>query len=83
VTAIALCRAGDAVTGARLVGAMIGHGHLPRRNARRTLEDALGHDLERELTVGRALSITQAGQMAIEALGTALGALDELEGSAP
>ena len=82
VTAIALCRAGDAVTGARLVGAMIDHGHLPRRNARRTLEDALGDDLERELALGRALSITQAGQVAIEALDAAVIALDEREGAA-
>lgn len=77
VTAIALSRAGDPVTGARLVGAMIGHGHLPRRNARRTLEDALGDGLERELARGQALGITQAGQLAIEALGAAIDRLGE------
>ena len=45
VTAIALSLAGDAQTGARLVGAMIENGHLPRRIAQRELEAALGDDL--------------------------------------
>lgn len=77
VTAIALCRTDDAATGARLVGAMISHGHLPRRNARRALEEALGDDLDQELDLGRPLSITQAGQLATEALGAAIERLEE------
>jgi predicted ATPase/class 3 adenylate cyclase len=67
VTAIALTRAGDAPTGARLIGSMIKHGHLPRRNARRELESALGDDLDDLLVIGSSLSITQAGRVAIEA----------------
>jgi len=72
VTAIALSRAGDARTGGKLVGSMIEHGHLPRRNARRELEAALGDELDDLLVLGRALSITQAGNLAIEALDRAI-----------
>ena len=72
VTAIALCRAGDPQTGARLVGSMIEHGHLPRRNARRELETALGNDLVDFMASGRSLSITRAGYVAIEALEAAI-----------
>ncbi len=72
VTAIALSRAGDAQTGARLVGAMMEIGHLPRRNAQRDLEAALGDDLDHFLDLGRSLSVTQAGHLAIGALDRAL-----------
>ncbi len=72
VTAIALSRAGDAMTGARLVGGMIEHGHLPRRNAQRELESALGDRLDDLLELGRGLSVTQAGHLAIGALDGAL-----------
>ena len=72
VTAIALSRADDAQTGARLVGAMVENGHLPRRNARRALEAALGDDLDDLLEFGRSLSITQAGYLAIGALSEAI-----------
>ena len=46
VTAITLCRADDAPTGARLIGSMIAHGHLPRPNALSAVERALGDDLQ-------------------------------------
>jgi predicted ATPase/class 3 adenylate cyclase len=72
VTAIALSRTGDARTGGRLVGAMIENGHLPRRNARSELETSLGDDLEDLLAMGRSMSITQAGNLAIDALDQAI-----------
>jgi hypothetical protein len=77
VTAIALSRAGDAQTGARLVGAMIARGHQARRNARRTLEDALGDELEGQLALGSTLSITEAGHLAMEALDAAIDRMEE------
>ena len=72
MTAIALSRADDARTGARLVGSMIENGHLPRRNARRELEAALGDDLDDLLEFGRSLGVTQAGRLAIGALDEAI-----------
>jgi predicted ATPase/class 3 adenylate cyclase len=72
VTAIALSRADDARTGARLVGAMMENGHLPRRNARRELEAALGDHLDDLIELGRSLSVTQAGHLAIGALDEAI-----------
>jgi predicted ATPase/class 3 adenylate cyclase len=72
VSAIALCRAGDADIGARLVGAMIDNGHLPRSNARRALEVAFGtRDLEPYLATGTGLGITAAANIAIDALNAA------------
>jgi len=73
VTAIVLCRAGDAETGARLVGAMIDNGHFPRPNARRALERALDtDDLGPFLSNGAGLGITRAAHIAIEALSDAI-----------
>ena len=77
VTAIALCRAGDATTGAHLVGAMRANGHEVRRNARRTLEDALGEELERHMAEGASLGITQAGRVAVDALDAAIARTEE------
>ena len=72
VTAIALSRAGDARTGARLLGSMIENGHIPRRNAARELESALGDDLDEFMAMGSSLSVTQAGRLAIDALERAI-----------
>ncbi|NND74818.1 MAG: adenylate/guanylate cyclase domain-containing protein [Ilumatobacter sp.] len=72
VTAIALTRGGDAETGARLVGSMIGHGHRPRANARHALESALGDRLDVHQAAGMHLSVTQAGHIAIDALDAAM-----------
>lgn len=72
VAAIALCRGGDAETGAKLVGAMIGHGHLPRSNATAALERALGDDLAFHQSLGTTLSVTQAGHLALEAIQSAI-----------
>ena len=71
VTAIALCRSGDAETGAKLLGAMVGSGHMPRENATQVLRDALGERFERHQTSGSMLSVTQAGHLALEALAAA------------
>ena len=72
VTAIALSRAGDARTGARLLGSMSANGHIPRRNAARDLESALGDELDEVMAMGRSLSVTQAGRLAIDALERAI-----------
>ena len=74
---ITLSRADDASTGARLVGAMLANDHQVRANARRTLEDALGDDLEDQLALGRTLSITQAAHLALGALEAAIDRLEE------
>lgn len=72
VTAIALCRAGEAKTGARLVGAMIGNGHLPRENAVRALAAELGESVEAHQMSGMSMSIAEAGQVALKALEAAI-----------
>jgi len=51
---------------------MIENGRLPRRNARSELEASLGDDLEDMLAMGRSMSVTQAGNLAIEALDQAI-----------
>ncbi len=76
VTAIALCRAGDPVSGARLVGAMIANGHHPRANAVKALEDSLGDKLQGCLAAGRPLAISVAAVDGIKALTLAI---EELE----
>ena len=77
VTAIALSRAGDARTGARLLGSMIENGHIPRRNAMHELEAALGDELADLMVVGQSLSVTQAGRLAIDTLERAIA--DQLD----
>ncbi len=76
VIAIALVRCGDPDTGARLIGAMTANGHLPRRNALRALEDALGDELGLKMAAGRLLTISEAAQEAASALDAAVAALD-------
>ena len=78
VTAIVLCRADDAATGAQLVGAMIANGHMPRPNARRALEKAFATtDLEPHFAPGHDLSITEAARIAIDALTAAIARTSE------
>lgn len=72
VAAIALCRGGDAETGAKLVGAMIGNGHLPRANATAALDRALGDDRALHQSLGAMLSVTQAGHLALDAIQAAI-----------
>ncbi len=76
VTAIALCRAGDPTSGARLVGAMVANGHHPRRNAVRALEEALGDKLDHHLAAGRPLTTHGAAVVAVEALNQAIADLE-------
>lgn len=73
VTAIALSRAGDPVTGARLLGSMVANGNLPRRNARRELGEALGDRLDDAMADGRHLTTTEAARVALAALDEAVG----------
>ena len=80
VTAIALCRAGDADTAALLVGSMIDNGHLPRPNAHRALEAAFDtNELEAHLAVGHGLGVTRAATIAITALSAAIADADDPE----
>jgi predicted ATPase len=73
VTAIALSRADDAETGAHLVGAMIGNGHLPRPNAVRVLQGALGtRDLDAHYAPGTSWTVARAVRVALDALDTAI-----------
>lgn len=79
-TAIALSRAGDAETGARLVGAMMGNGHLPRPNARRALERALGtKNLDPHFAPGAHLGVTSAVHIALDALEAAIALAGEVQ----
>ena len=67
-----LSRADDAATGGRLIGSMIAHGHLPRPNALKAVERALGDDLQRHLDLGSALGVSQAAQLALDSLDAVL-----------
>lgn len=79
VTAIVLARAGDAATGARLIGAMEANGHLPRPNAVRAIERAAGDDLAGAKASGARLSIKEAGTVALAALDDAIATIDRTE----
>ena len=72
VAAIVLARAGDAETGARLLGAMEGNGHSPRGNATRAISDALGDQASGSIDGGRHLSIKAAAGEALAALDAAI-----------
>ena len=72
VTAIVLARAGRAETGARLLGAMEGNGHLPRGNAVHAISKALGDDADSRVARGIDLSINDAAAIALAALDEAI-----------
>lgn len=72
VSAIALCRGGNPEVAGTLLGAMVGSGHLPRKNAVDVVSNALGDKLQHYQEAGHKLSITQAGHMALEALDAAI-----------
>ena len=72
VTAIVLCRLGQAEAGARLLGAMKANGHIPRRNAIRAVERALGESYETYEAFGTSLSIDEAAVFAINTLREAM-----------
>ena len=56
---------------------MIANGHLPRENAQRALRDALGDEVESYEQSGRTLSVTQAANVALDALDAALASASE------
>lgn len=76
VTAITLARAGDPGTGARLLGAMVANGHLPRSNALKALQAEFGDELESHMALGQTLSVNGAAQLALQALKDAIDRLD-------
>jgi hypothetical protein len=76
VTAIVLARAGRAETGAVLLGAMEGNGHLPRPNASRAVARALGDDAEPHAASGAQLTVNEAAATAFAALDDALMEID-------
>jgi predicted ATPase/class 3 adenylate cyclase len=72
VTAIVLARADRAETGARLLGAMQANGHIPRGNALKAINHALGAETEDHLVRGAGMSINDAAGVAIAALDEAI-----------
>ncbi len=68
VSAIVLSRVGMAPTGARLIGSMVANGHLPRENAIRAIDKALGPDAESAKNDGASLSTNDAASLAIATL---------------
>lgn len=68
VTAIVLSRAGAAASGAALLGAMEGNGHVPRDPALPMLQSALGSEYDAAADVGRSWSVDEAGAFALDAL---------------
>lgn len=71
VTAILLSRAGDAATGAALLGSMQSHGHVPRYPAIPMVRSALGDAYEAAAAVGTNWSVKQAFEVAVDALDSA------------
>ena len=74
VTAIVLARVDRAEIGARLLGAMVANGHVPRSNALRAVERVLGDATTETMADGSELSINEAAELAMDAL---VAALDE------
>ncbi len=74
VVAIVLARAGEPEQGARLLGAMEANGHLPRTNATRAIEAALGDATESAKAAGIHLSTSEAAADAVAALDKAIAA---------
>lgn len=72
VTAIILARVERAEIGAQLLGSMVAHGHVPRSNAQRAIESALGDQFETAHARGRRLSTNEAGAVAAAALREAI-----------
>ncbi|MEM7093416.1 MAG: adenylate/guanylate cyclase domain-containing protein [Actinomycetota bacterium] len=72
VTAIILARVDRAEVGAELLGSMHAHGHVPRENARRRIDAALGDRAELAERRGHALSTNEAAALATSALREAI-----------
>lgn len=74
VTAIVLTRAGDAQTGAALLGAMQANGHVPRPPALSTVRSELGNGFDKAAAIGEHWLVKQAGVVALDALEAAITA---------
>ncbi len=72
VTAIILARVDRAETGAELLGSMVAHGHMPRSNARRAIEAALGDAAAEAEERGKRLSTNAAAALACDGLRAAI-----------
>ena len=81
VTAIILARVERAETGAQLLGSMVAHGHLPRGNARRAIEAALGESAAEFEARGQSLSTNAAAALACAELRAAIAERSGGEGS--
>jgi len=81
VVAIVLARAGDPEEGARLLGAMEANGHLPRANATRAIQTALGDGTDAAKAAGIHLSTIEAGTEAVAALDKAIAGVGHVTGS--
>ncbi len=68
VAAIVLSRVGRPETGAQLIGSMLSNGHVPRENAIRAIDRALGERAEAHRRDGARLSTNEAAALAIGAL---------------
>lgn len=86
VTAIVLCRLGHPEAGAALLGVMEANGHVPRDNAARAVERALGDRAGEAKRAAEGMSVDDAATMAIGLL-SGEHATDELDlrerGAAP
>lgn len=74
VSAIILARVERAETGARLLGSMVANGHIPRGNARRAIQEALGPDTTEAEEQGKRLSTNAAAALACDELRAAIDA---------
>ncbi len=74
VTAIILARVDRAETGAQLLGSMVANGHMPRGNARRAIQMALGDKAAEAEERGKHLTTNAAAALACQEL---LAAIDE------
>ncbi len=68
VTAMALTRVNDVDTAARLLGAMVANGHMPRPNVMRFVGKQLGERMEARMSTGAYLNISDAADIALEHL---------------
>ena len=76
VTAIVLSRLGQAPSAAMLLGAMEANGHIPRENAVRTIDKALGDQAAIAKRAGASMSSDEAAIMAMELLREAQASLE-------
>lgn len=73
-TAAVLARAGRIDAAGALVGSMAAHGHAPRRDIRRVVQECLGDRYDELVEEGRSLSIIDAGHLAIREIDAVMAA---------